>query len=64
LKSTKHAIAIFTHVREQFKSIHLKRLVTYTTEKNKHEDTTELLEEGLFPDLDSAVGEFEALVQW
>jgi hypothetical protein len=55
LKQTKHAIAVFSHVRDNFKSEHLRSLVRYTTEEEPA---------GLFPDIDSSVGEFEALVTW
>ena len=57
LKQAKQAIAIFTHVREEFKSKYLRRVVTYDSEVDEPE-------KGLFPDIDAAVGEFEALIQW
>ena len=60
LKEAKQAIAIFTHVREDFKSEHLRKIVTYDSE----EANDSAHKGGLFPDIDAAVGEFEALIQW
>lgn len=57
LKLAKQAVAIFTHVRENFKSERLKQIVTYDTEEGVET-------KGLFPDIDSALSEFEALIQW
>lgn len=56
LKEAKQAIAIFTHVREEFKSRHLRSIVSYDTEEGE--------DRGIFPNIDTAVGEFEALIQW
>ena len=58
LKEAKQAIGVFTHVREEFKSQHLRRIVTYDSEtKNAAKE-----DKGLFPDIDTAVSEFEALI--
>lgn len=59
LKETKQSLAIFTHVREEFKCDYLRRMVTFDTEKLS--DTCTM---GSFPDIDSAISEFEALVSW
>ena len=54
LKLAKQAIAYFTHVRDNFESEHLKKMVTFDSEEPA----------GLFPDIDLALSEFEALIQW
>ena len=52
LKLGKQLIAFFTHVNAEFKSTRLKKISK--VEKDG----------GLFPDIDAAVQEFEALVSW
>ena len=59
IKQAKQAIGIFTHVREEFKSEYLRKIVSYDTE-----NFDDGKEKGIFPDIDSAVGEFEALIEW
>jgi len=55
IKSAKQAIAIFSHVSNEFKSDRLKALVQI-----KGQDS----QEGIFPDIDKAISEFEALIKW
>jgi hypothetical protein len=49
----KQAIAIFSHVCHTFQS---KRLLALVTVKGT--------DDGIFPDIDKAVGEFEAVIKW
>jgi hypothetical protein len=57
LKTAKQLIAYFTHVSADFKSKRLLELITIVDESVEGG-------KGIFPDIDSAVSEFEALISW